>query len=160
LVDSWKTNALGKDGEEYKLLRLTIPVIPIAILLFLCYIFLGHELPMVIVVMAIAISLVFTHQFMEMYRFLQLAAKTVKIINRVGADKVELTLFSDEKIELNKSDFKFIQDVNHNIIPFDKKLFQEGKTHGVLKLKGSSYYLSSTFERSDELFDMLFELSA
>ena len=160
MLESWHTDALGKDGKEYKLLRLMSPVIPIAILVFICYIFIGYELPLAIVVMVIVISLVFTYQFYEIYRFLQLASKTVKIINRVDADKVELTLFSDKKVELNKSDFKFFQDVNHNIIPFDKKLFQEGKNHGVLKVKGNDYYLSSTLERSDKLFGLLYELSS
>jgi hypothetical protein len=160
LDKTWSTKALGKNGKSYKTMLLTSPFLPIAIFLFNWYMFSVDDMPILIVVVVLGVSLAFIYQCYEMYRFLRVASKTAKIISVGDNGKIALSLFSNKTLEIAKGEYTFLRDTKRNIIPSSKKLFPKNKMHGILAINDKYFYLSGTTDDAEEMYNYLSQQSS
>lgn len=160
LKKTWTTDILGENGKAYRIMVIGSPVLPLAIVAFNSYVLSANNLPILIFIMILAISLVFMHYCYAIFKFIRLASKTVKDVSIDENGQIAVTLFSNKKLNSKIGEFLFKQDIDRNIIPHSKKLFSNDKVHGVLTIDDKQYYLSGTINNVEEMYSLLIRYSA
>ncbi len=152
---TWSTEVLGNNGNAYKIMLISTPVIPSATLAFIWYVLFGNNQPLPIVLIVLVISGILLYQFYEVLKFLRLASRTVRTLQIKDNLEILIKVFPNREISFKKGNYVFFVDSERKLIPRNEKLFPTDSKHGVLTIDGRMYYISGTTENVEEMYDLL-----